>query len=169
MWYALVFNAFTHLLLIFTRNAFHTYTVQFLNHKRCERGQARAVKQGSYRVQRADEAATVVLVCVERPRHNNWFTVRPLSRQKSVDLRTVLATMSSCVCTPLTGRKMKVHLDYIHQKITTKCILPSYSTLECLPRLQYELLYASAPHILFLSLCPHPVSVSPYFLSTSDL
>lgn len=54
-----------------------------------------AVWLDSCRVQRADEAATVVLVCVERPRHNNWFTVRPLSRRKSADLRTV----SLCVCT----------------------------------------------------------------------
>lgn len=154
MWWALVFAAFTHLLLIFTLNAFHTYAVQFLNHKQCERGQAWAVKQGSYMVQRADEAAAVVLVCVERPRHNNWFTVRPLSRQKSADLRTALATMSSCVCTPLTGRKIKIHLDYKHQKITTKCIFPSYSTLKCLPKLHNELLYASAP----TSVYTHPVS-----------
>lgn len=39
-------------------------------------------------------------------------TVRPLSQHESAGLRTVLATVSSCVCTPLTGKKKQLHLDY---------------------------------------------------------
>lgn len=60
-------------------------------------------KQRSYRAQRADEAPSVTLVCVERPRTttDSWIPVlcrateRPLSRHKSADLRPGLTTVSS--------------------------------------------------------------------------
>lgn len=69
----------------------------------------------SYRVQRADEAASVALVCVERlgTTTDSWIpvlcraTMRPLSQHKSADLRMVLTTVSSCVCT-LDLRKIRV-------------------------------------------------------------
>lgn len=38
-----------------------------------EKRESLTVQQGNDRAHRADEAATVALVCVERPRHNNWF------------------------------------------------------------------------------------------------
>lgn len=140
-----------------------------------------AAKWRSCRAQRADEAATVVLVCEERPRHNNWFmdssplfeaTVRPLSQHESADLRAVLATVSSCVWTLDRQKKTRVHLDHIYSEITSRFILPSSSTLKCLLKLHYELLCVfSDPqhgvsldqrghtscflaHVLILFLCP---------------
>lgn len=79
----------------------------------------------SYRVQRADEAASVALVCVERlgTTTDSWIpvlcraTMRPLSQHKSADLRMVLTTVSSCVCT-LDLRKIRVCWDYLDSEIT---------------------------------------------------
>ena len=49
----------------------HVVLSDILNCEKHEGGQVCAVKQGSYRAQRADEAASVALVCVERAQHNN--------------------------------------------------------------------------------------------------
>lgn len=115
MSYALVFPEFTHVLFIFTLNAFHAYTVllAILNHKTCERRQAWLLHReviGSSVLMK--QPLWCCVECVERPRHNNWFTMWPLCQHESADLRTVLATVSSCVSTPLTGKKIKFHFDY---------------------------------------------------------
>lgn len=101
-------------------------------------------------------------------------TLRPLSQHKSADLRTA--------CTH------RVHLVDINSEITTKFMFPSYSTRKCLlkwihTRQDYVMNYCvcafsfstcsqpwpACTHILFVSPCPHPVSVPSYFLFTSDL
>lgn len=152
-----------------------------LNYIKCE---SLTVTQYSYRAQRADEAATEVLVCVEQPRHNNWLMDSSalqshceaiIPAQVSWSQSSVNHGVILCVHT-LDSNKLG---PLINSEIAIKFIFPSCSMLNWLhvrPTLWVIVCFfrfsarghpwPACTHILFLSTCPHPVFLCPLIFSS---